>query len=420
MNSRKRATLLIFSLLNVVSSFAIQIYSIKLFGVGIETDAYFVATAIPNLVVLVSVGALSGILVPYLSGKGIRRANRDTWGILLYVTVFFIFIYSLIYAFSNYYIPIIFFGFDASTINLAVELTQIQALTIIFSPGAAILISYMHSRGKHSLAEFIPGFSSSLILLFLFFFSEVKDIKTVAIYATLLPILQYFFLLLFTPIPNYKSLVSFRTKNTLKDVITLSLGSLYYKSGSIVDKSLLSSGNHGSVTSYHLSERIVGILTILMNKVFVTPAIRELKQVLLKEGELFFIKCVKTKVKKVGGISLLLVILYVIFGVFIFDCLNKVVSIEEYKDILFQLILIMLGGFVANITSSILSSSLYSLGNVRKPTLMSIITYTIYFPIKFLLFSYYSIFGVAIAYSTHAIVNAIILWYMMSNSKGKS
>jgi peptidoglycan biosynthesis protein MviN/MurJ (putative lipid II flippase) len=56
----------------------------------------------------------------------------------------------------------------------------------------------------------------------------------------------------------------------------------------------------------------------------------------------------------------------------------------------------------------ILSTAFYAMGDTRTPTLVGISTFSAYIPIKFLVFFYYGLIGLAVSTSVFFITNVVV------------
>jgi peptidoglycan biosynthesis protein MviN/MurJ (putative lipid II flippase) len=72
----------------------------------------------------------------------------------------------------------------------------------------------------------------------------------------------------------------------------------------------------------------------------------------------------------------------------------------------------MIGGACGQV----ISGAFYAIGDTRTPTLLFIGTYTVYFPIKIVVFLKYGLIGLALATSAHLAINFLLQLAVLENS----
>jgi peptidoglycan biosynthesis protein MviN/MurJ (putative lipid II flippase) len=83
------------------------------------------------------------------------------------------------------------------------------------------------------------------------------------------------------------------------------------------------------------------------------------------------------------------------------------------------LILVALSGVLIGGTSGqVISSAFYAIGDTRTPTMLFIVTYTIYIPIKIVVFLKYGMLGLAAVTSVHLSVNFLLQLVVLERTLG--
>jgi len=83
------------------------------------------------------------------------------------------------------------------------------------------------------------------------------------------------------------------------------------------------------------------------------------------------------------------------------------------------LIMVALSGVLIGGTSGqVISSAFYALGDTRTPTMLFIVTYTIYIPIKIVVFMKYGVLGLAAVTSIHLAVNFLLQLAVLERTVG--
>jgi peptidoglycan biosynthesis protein MviN/MurJ (putative lipid II flippase) len=71
----------------------------------------------------------------------------------------------------------------------------------------------------------------------------------------------------------------------------------------------------------------------------------------------------------------------------------------------------MIGGACGQV----ISGAFYAIGDTRTPTLLFIVTYTVYLPIKIVVFLKYGLMGLALATSAHLAINFLLQLAVLEN-----
>ncbi|MDE2387885.1 MAG: murein biosynthesis integral membrane protein MurJ, partial [Betaproteobacteria bacterium] len=136
----------------------------RIFGAGMETDAFFVAFRIPNLLRrLFAEGAFSQAFVPILAEYKNNRAAEETRGLidhitmLLSVTLFFISLAGIFAAPLIIYVSAPGFSADPDKFQLTVQLLQITFPYILFISLVALAGGILNAYGKFNVPAVTPA-----------------------------------------------------------------------------------------------------------------------------------------------------------------------------------------------------------------------------------------------------------------------
>lgn len=131
------------------------------FGAGVQSDAFFVAFRIPNLLRrLVGEGAATAVLVPVITEYFTQRSRneamamvRTLWGfgfvvLLLLTAAGFLFAAPLVYVVAP--------GFSGNTLALTIALTRIMFLYLFCIGGVGLAMGVLHSLRHFAAPAFAP------------------------------------------------------------------------------------------------------------------------------------------------------------------------------------------------------------------------------------------------------------------------
>ncbi len=153
----------IITMISRVLGYVRDAVSAALLGVGMVSDAFFVAFRIPNLLRnLLAEGALSSAFVPVFTEYLERKRKEDIWNlaanILTLLSIVLIVITISGIFFAKYIVIIIAPGFsnDPDKLNLTVKLTQFLFPFILFVSIAALFLGILNSLKKFSIPALAP------------------------------------------------------------------------------------------------------------------------------------------------------------------------------------------------------------------------------------------------------------------------
>lgn len=153
-----------FALVSRCIAFMREIFLIRFFSVGDNSDIFFTAFRIPNTMrKIFAEGSLSSVLVPALISShhknGDQGLNRlTTFSFLIIESIMLIFC-SVIFCFAPEVIHVIVPGFGAEKIQASVHLLRILISFILFMSSGAIFASALQSQHKF----FIPALAPSIL-----------------------------------------------------------------------------------------------------------------------------------------------------------------------------------------------------------------------------------------------------------------
>lgn len=158
------ATISGMTLISRVLGFVRDILIARIFGAGVQTDAFFVAFRIPNLLRrLFAEGAFSQAFVPILAEYKNRRTSEETRELinhvatLLSIALFLVTLIGVIAAPFIIYVSAPGFAASSEKFELTVELLQITFPYILFISLVSFAGAILNTHGKFSVPALTPA-----------------------------------------------------------------------------------------------------------------------------------------------------------------------------------------------------------------------------------------------------------------------
>jgi len=189
----------------------------------------------------------------------------------------------------------------------------------------------------------------------------------------------------------------------------LLLGNTYFRTDQLLDRFLASMAPAGGLSLLYLGQQIYGVANVVTEKAIASPMVPRLA-VLAGNGSWAEFRRVYQKrllamlLLTAVGYGGLLVVGEKILGLLIGH--GGVTQANVYQ--LWLIMVALVGYFVAGAMGLVTAPAFYAMGDTRTPTRLSIITYTLYIPVKVLVFFRYGLVGLAVVTSAYLFLNLMI------------
>ncbi|WP_240494725.1 lipid II flippase MurJ [Vibrio breoganii] len=405
--------LALLSSVNIVSVFVLQIVAFNIIGVSNETDALFLGLSIPTIILSITVTSLNNVLVPMLSGIGRAETKVIVSSMIVVLCGGAIAVTILLALTIDFWIPVLAHGFDYETLLLAKKLTLVQLTSIPFSILYSIQWSLLNAKKKHIRAEAVPAMTSFIMFPIIVFAIFEIGIWGLAVAMPARVAIQSLVLLPYTQAISIKGFDLATVRIVLRRLKPLMLGSAYYKSEPVIDRSLLTSSNDGVLSMFYFSQQIYAALGQILTKAIVTPSIAKMAHHYHNQENLEFANVYRFTYKKLLLICFAMSLLLIFIGKPILELvINFRGQSPEVVSENYFILLLLFGSFIGNLIGSLASGAFYAIGNTKLPSYVSMFTYTVYIPAKILVYLWYGVYGLAITVSLYSLLNVLIITFI--------
>ncbi len=406
--------------LNIGVLFLNHWYVLITLGPGEETDALFAGMAIPQLILAILGGSLMQVLVPLLSVKKGEAFHEDAWGFFIFIGILLGLIAALLSLSLPFWVSIFVPGFSTTGKTLMVTLTRIQLIGMIFTALSSVLWAAYHSRHDFLWVGFVPvitNFLSFGILIWVLPLYGVTSAAWVTVFGVMLQVLLLCPVLGVYRKPNWKSNIY---KEVWQQIKPLLLGTSYFKTDPLLDRFLSSMAPAGGLSLFYLGQQIYGAATQVVNKSIVAPVVPLLAQHANEGNWTVFRNIYQKRLLWIIGITVSSSFFFLFFG----ESLLKLIfesrdMSEEQLSLLWWIMICLVGIFIGGAGGQITTAAFYTRGDTRTPMKLGMWVYTIYVPIKILVFFRYGLIGLAISTSLYFAVNFLLQVYFIGISYSK-
>jgi len=401
------------------------------FGAGIETDAFFIAFMIPNLLrSFLGEGALNSAFIPvfaeHLTNYDRKKAEYFASNVLNILIIILIVVVILGIWGAPLLINIIAIGFKSNMYKyqLAINLTRIIFPYIGFVAVAALFMGILNSYDHFLVPALAPSMLNISVIVFAITLSYKYGIFAIAWGVILGGIGQA---LIQTPVLirkkiKYSLVVDFNdpgTKQLLKLLVPVMIGLAITQINVIVDRTIASTLIDGSISALYYSNRLVqfplGAFGIAISiAIFPTLAKQTAKNNIaeFKKSLLFGLRMLLfiTVPSAVGLIVLKDSLIRLIYEHGIF---SRVSTDMTSSALLYYSI-----GLFAYACVRLITMSFYALKDTKTPVKIGIYIVIVNIALDLILVRYLAHSGLALATSIAAIINLIILLKALQNKIG--
>jgi putative peptidoglycan lipid II flippase len=394
---------------NAVLGILMPWYVVTRLGVGIESDSYFASGALPQLIFLVVSFSLAQVLVPLLATEDEETFRRDAWGFFIAVSALFSLLAVLLFVTAGYWVPLFVPGFSDKAKQLTVSLSRIQLLAMVGNASVAVLWSVYYARQKFVWAELSAILANVAALLFLIWTLPHYGIAAAAWAAVLnlglkvgllLPVLGR------CQLPRWDS---YAMREAWRRIQPFLLGQTYSRTDPLIDRFLTSMSIAGDLSLLYIGQQIYSAINLIIAKAISAPTMPRLA-LAAKSGDWpNFRRIYRYRLFSMAGLAVAASIVLLVFGEALLHLLigHGGITAENVR-MLWWIMLALTGLLLGGTAGQMTSAAFYAMGDTKTPTTLFVWTFTVYIPIKVLVFLHYGLIGLAIATSVHLLVNFVL------------
>lgn len=400
----------------VAIAFLFQLFILKIFGITENLDIYFASNTINMIIVGVATSALNysttPIFITYFKSKKLKTFKNLANSLLSLLFILFLMLALIQSIFASQITATIFPGFSGEDNILISKMFAIQAFISIVSILIGILNAINYTFNNLYRTVIIPIVGSVLQIGFVYFTYESLGVFSL-VYA--LGLFQVFVFIGLSA--SFVKYYRFRIKidENLKDawikMYPLILSSSFSKSDILLDRYFASTLIAGSITILHYGQLFINILTTFVNNGISLVSLRKFSTI-VEDKEKF-----NNYFLSLYQIMLVISMFFVVQIVLASDTVlyylldGDILSMEKL-EMLYVVIVSLLGVFFGGILSSVLVNAFYSKGLTSLVSKMSIILHTLGIVVKIVAFKLYGFYALVVVMSIKSILASILLVWL--------
>lgn len=389
-------------------------YIVTRVGLNVETDAFFASGALPQFAFLLLSATLLPVLTPLLATRDAERLHEDSWLFFLLVTALFGLVGAALYASCGLWAPLLVPGFSAEGKSLTVGLTKIQIVSMVLNAAIVTLWAAHHARRRFVWVEFSGVLANLAGLLFLVWALPRFGIRAAAWNTVFYNGLKLAFLLPVLGRWRRPAWPSPTAREAWRLFMPFLPGQAYLRAEPLLDRLLASTKAAGSLSLLYVAQQIYANAIQVTNKAVVAPLAPRLALAADAGEWRRYRRAYRARLLLIGLVSLLGVLLLLAFGAHALRLAVGHAGITAENVYTLRLVIIALAGtFFGGVSGQIVSGAFYAMGDTKTPTKVSAFIYTLYLPLKIVVFLSYGLMGLAVTMSAYFVVSFLVQFVML-------
>jgi putative peptidoglycan lipid II flippase len=405
---------------NIVVTLIIHWYVITRLGIGIETDALFAGMVVPQLVLVLITSTLLHVLVPLLASGVIddeRDLRQELWGIFLVVAGVSVLLTAALYFAAGYWMRALVPGFSSESYALAVALTRIQLLGLIFGAVECVLRAACRARRSFVWAEAVTplaNVSGLLLLVWALPRYGVLAAAWITVLRIALPVM-----LMWPVMGRWRRPTRWSPlrAEALRRAKPLLLGGFLNHLAPLITRQLASLAPVGGFSLLSVSQQLYGTVNTVMDKTLIIPTSPTLA-VQARDGQWENFRALyRQRLVLMGvlaGAGYLVVLAF--GGQLLALAVGHGGVTAENLDSLWWMLSALGLAFIANALGQPIFAAFCAKGDTRTPVRLAFIINAVNIPARALAFWVYGLFGMALTMSVLAIVGILVNHLVLERS----
>lgn len=402
---------------NSILAILVPWYVVTKIGANVETDAFFASSALPQFIFLIVTSTLAHILIPLFATTGEENFLNDARISFLAVTVFFCLTAVILLISINVWIPFLVPGFSAAGKDLTIGLTKIQLISMVLNASIVTLWSFYQARQKfiwQELSSLLANVAALLLLVYALPRFGIRAAAWTMVFANSLKFILLLPILGGRRRLKWDTTIAAETWRRLKPFLP---GQIYLRTDPLLDRYLTSMTQAGGLSLFYVGQQVYSTANQILYK-SVASTLAPALAMEAKEGawdnyrrayrqRLLLMLAMTT----LGGLLLLSVglpALHLAIG-------HGGVTTENVRT-LWLIMLSLAGAYIGGAASQVTSVAFYAMGDTKTPTVLSVTAYTVYIPLKVLVFLRYGLIGLAATMSIYFVVSFLIQFLVLEKA----
>ena len=408
----------ILTLISKLLGFIREMVLAGFYGTSYVTDAYVLATNIPNMIFAGIFAAIATAYMPLLSDKieksGQQEANRFTSQIINIMLVVSAISSLLGILFSDQIVMIFASGFEGETAQLTSWFIKVTFSYAFFTSTSGILQTYLQYRNVF-LSPIVAGYFQNFIIIGIILFSAAYGHIYLAFGLLIGNAVRALIIYLVSKKHQYKYTFDFQLNEPIRHVFALALptfiGGSVSQINNFVDKTLATGLAEGSASALNYANLLILLVTGLTASIFATILYPKLTQASVLKDNQRFGEIVGSGIHLIGMVGIPFTLGAMVYSEQVVQIIYERGAFDPAATSLTSSAFFYYGVglfFVALVP--FIGQMYYSRKNMKTPMLIGLVSIVIGVVLNLILVQYMAHDGLALATSIATACNACFLY----------
>lgn len=399
------------SALQLLAGLLVQIFVIRIVGIGWQTDAYIAAQTLPMILTAVVAASFQGLWLPRFS----RAADSDlSWNVELAIALgqtlkIKLLLVLPLWATSSVWSQLIFSGFSELQQGVVVDAGGPLFAAACLNALSGIITTAMRARGRFIIPEAISLGAWLANLAGVFLLVPHYGVIAAAWLSAVRGLIVLGLLLFAADYPRIRLLPSEQSRKVAIQARPLIGGNVFIKSGPLVDRYLGSHAGNGEMTIFTVSQLAIGSAAAILEKALLAQDLPSFARQLKSGGPtalwLAYKKCQYKILLATLSAGVGLVMVRPIWDQV---CSQLLHMSQETASQFWMISISLLPALFVYIAGSAAVAVFYAFGETRLPTIISVLGFIIGVILKSMLFHLYGVIGIGLGVSGYLAFNMVL------------
>lgn len=400
------ALIALLAAVNLAVTFGYQWLPVVKLGVGADTDALFVSTLVPTIVLAVVSSSLTAVLTPELAVEDASTFHVKAWTYTHWVAIGSALVFGALLVAAPSWTPWLVPGFDAAHRQLTTGLVRIQLVAAVFTMLLMAVWAAAYARRRFLWVEVSSLLAAVAGLVVAWWGMPDYGVRAVAWGLVLRAVLQ---VLLLVPClgpfawPDAHKADGGRVARRMLPLVG---GALYFKTDPLVERVLASFAPAGQLSLLHLAQQLYAAGNQVLTRALINPAVPALARLAAAHAWDQFAQLTRRRLGLVLALSGVAWLgLLVVGRTIMLVALARWLTGQQI-ELLHALLVALIGVWIGGAAGQLFTTAFFSYGNTVTPTTVGIVGFTLGIPLKLLFFWRWGVLGLAVATSLYTLGNA--------------
>jgi peptidoglycan biosynthesis protein MviN/MurJ (putative lipid II flippase) len=199
------------------------------------------------------------------------------------------------------------------------------------------------------------------------------------------------------------------------------LGQTYSKSDPLIDRFLTSMTIAGNLSLLYIGQQIYSAINLIINKAISAPTVPRLALAAKSGDWTTFRHIYRQRLLLMAGLGVAATLTILVFGESLLHLMIGHGGITaESVQTLWWIMLALIGLLIGGTAGQVTAVAFYAKGDTKTPTMLFVWTFTLYIPVKVLVFLHYGLLGLAVITSVHLIINFLLQLVILERVTGRT